>query len=341
MPDLLKAAIKREKNNPVWQESKNKVVGHYGRLFHPGNLKNLTREEFLSFLHFKNNLHWDGIHRQGGAITKDMRKLKKALAVLLDESKDIKTRLNFLFPKKEDNYIRGLGKAVVTPILLVVYPDKYAVWNSRSEGALKKLGLFPKFPRGASFADKYLKINRLINELALRYSIDLWQLDGVFGEIFVDEVVETEEELVEKEAAEKGIDDIFSFGMEKHLEDFLIANWERTIFGRDYKLIFEEGDLKSQQYPTSVGPIDILAVHKKNNGYLVIELKKGRSTDSVIGQISRYIAWVEENLAKGKKVKGVIIVSEANEKIRYSLKKFPDADLYLYRVKFNLEREKI
>lgn len=344
MVDLIKDNIENQKLKPWWEESEKKVIGKYGKLFHPSNLEDLTKEEFISFLLIKNNLHWEGIHRQSGLITKDMAQLKKALSILLDEKREIKDRLNFLFPKKQQNYIVGLGRAAVTPILLVVYPEKYGVWNSRSEDALKKLNLFPSFSRGASFADKYIKINKVINDLAQRYSISLWQLDGVFGEISGSAPFETmglTEEVIQQEAEERGIEDIYNFGMEKHLEDFLIANWKWTSFGKNYDLIYEEGDLKSQQYSTDVGPIDILAVHKKTGDYLVIELKKGQSTDSVIGQITRYVAWVKENLAKGKKVKGIIIVSETDEKIRYSLKSLSGIDLYVYNVKFKLEKEKI
>lgn len=344
MVDLIENVIEKRKLKPWWEESEKKVVGKYGKLFHPSNLKDLTREEFISFLLYKNNLHWEGIHRQSGLITKDMAKLKKALSILLDEKRKIKDRLDFLFPKKQQNYVVGLGKAVVTPILLVVYPEKYGVWNNRSEGALKKLNLFPSFSRGAGFADKYVKINTVLNELSQRFSISLWQLDGVLGEISgfgPFETMEPKEEIVQKEAEEHGIEDIYNFGMEKHLEDFLITNWKGTLFGKDYDLIYEEGDLKSQQYPTGVGPIDILAIHKRTGDYLVIELKKGQTTDSVIGQITRYVAWVRENLAKGKKVEGVIIVSETDEKIRYSLKSLFGIDLYVYKVKFKLEKEEI
>jgi len=50
---------------------------------------------------------------------------------------------------------------------------------------------------------------------------------------------------------------------------------------------------------------------------------------------------VKENLAKTKKVKGIIIVFETDEKIKYSLKSLPNIDLYVYKVKFKLEKEKI
>ena len=41
--------------------------------------------------------------------------------------------------------------------------------------------------------------------------------------------------------------------MEKQLEDFIIHNWEETELGKRYNLIFEEGELKSQQFPTDGG----------------------------------------------------------------------------------------
>jgi 5-methylcytosine-specific restriction protein B len=49
------------------------------------------------------------------------------------------------------------------------------------------------------------------------------------------------------------------FYMEKQLEDFLIQNWGNTKLGKKYNLIIEDGELKSQQYKTDIGPIDILA----------------------------------------------------------------------------------
>ena len=47
------------------------------------------------------------------------------------------------------------------------------------------------------------------------------------------------------------------------LEDFLIENWEGTELGQKYDLIKEEGELKSQQYKTDIGRIDILVQDKK------------------------------------------------------------------------------
>jgi len=344
MRDQISQVIQSRKNDRWWIESERKVLDRYGALFNPKNLTSLTKEDFLSFLLIKNNYHWEGIHRQQELITSDMQKLKKALATLLDESKPIQARLDFLFSKGSENYIKGLGKAVVTPILLVVYPDKYSVWNQKSEAALKKLALFPEFQRGDTFSKKYIKVNQVLNDLKEKYAISLWQLDGVLGTIAGSSPFPTmsdEDEILVEDMREHGVEDVYNFGMEKHLEDFLIANWDKTEIGKSYDLMYEEGDLVSQQFPTDVGPIDILARHKTDGTYLVIELKKGRSSDSVVGQILRYIAWVRKELADSKIVKGLVIVPECDNKLELSLSDQKNIGLMIYKIDFKLMQYKL
>lgn len=93
---------------------------------------------------------------------------------------------------------------------------------------------------------------------------------------------------------------------EKMLENFL-----------EFKLDeLEKGLIIVQrQYPTLVGPIDILAKDKDGN-YVVIELKKGWSSDRVFGQIARYIGWIKENLSP--EVRGIIVGSPIEDKLLYS-----------------------
>jgi len=342
--DLIQKSILENKNNPWWLESEKKAIERYGQMFNPVNLDKLTKDDFKSFLLIKNNFHWEGIHRQGNLITSDMEALKKYLKYLLNEEIPIKERLRQVFNTRGGYIIKGLGKAVVTPILLVVYPTKYGVWNSRSEVAMKKLDIFPKFFPKDSFADKYLKVNEVILNTAQKYNITLWQLDGIFGKITGYSPfgsMQNEDEVVEEEIQEHGVVDPANFGMERQLEDFLIANWNKTIFGEKYELIYDEGDLLSQQYQTAVGAIDILAKSKNGEEYLVIELKKGKTSDAVTGQILRYINWVKENVAKGKVVKGIVIVLDLDENLKYALKGQRDITLYTYRVDFKLIQQDV
>jgi hypothetical protein len=152
-------------------------------------------------------------------------------------------------------------------------------------------------------------------------------------------VADSETPAAPSEDGETSIDES-EFAIEKHLEDFLIANWEKTDLGRRYELIEQDGELASQQYPTKVGTIDLLVRDKKSKDYVVIELKKGQSGDQTAGQLARYMGWVRENLAKGKKVQGLVIANSIDEKLRLALSENPNAAAMTYKVNFTLERAK-
>tara|TARA_B100000123_G_scaffold226555_1_gene175476 strand:- start:267 stop:1169 length:903 start_codon:yes stop_codon:yes gene_type:complete len=129
------------------------------------------------------------------------------------------------------------------------------------------------------------------------------------------------------------------FYMEQQLEDFIIENWNETEFGKDYELIYEEGDLKSQQYMTDIGRIDILAIDKKKGNYVVIELKRNQTSDDTVGQILRYMGWIQEK--KGdENVKGIIVAGKFDEKLYYAQKRAKDIEIFTYEVNFSLKEYK-
>ena len=123
--------------------------------------------------------------------------------------------------------------------------------------------------------------------------------------------------------------------MEKQLEDFIIENWDQSEFGKKYNLIEEDGVLKSQQYPTDIGKIDILAMDKVSEDYVVIELKRNQTSDDTVGQIARYMGWVEEHL-KCENVKGIIVCGKYDQKLDYARKRVKNVEVFLYQVNFNL-----
>jgi restriction system protein len=107
------------------------------------------------------------------------------------------------------------------------------------------------------------------------------------------------------------VEDPAVFALEKHLEDFLVSNWDSTELGRKYNIYTVDGEIVGQQYPSDTGPIDILAISKDGTELLVVELKKGRASDVVVGQIQRYMGYVLDELAEpNQRVKGVIIALE-------------------------------
>lgn len=140
-------------------------------------------------------------------------------------------------------------------------------------------------------------------------------------------------------STDETVEDPSAFAMEKHLEDFLVQNWAHTDFSKEYAIYEEDGELVGQQYPTDTGAIDILATSKNGKSLLVIELKKGRASDVVVGQILRYMGYVKETLAeKGQAVKGVIIALDDDKRIRRALAMIPDIDFYRYQISFKLKK---
>lgn len=141
-------------------------------------------------------------------------------------------------------------------------------------------------------------------------------------------------------ATDETIENPSEFALERHLEDFLVQNWKFTELGKQYDIYEEEGEIVGKQYPSDTGPIDILAISKDKKIILVIELKKGRASDVVVGQVQRYMGYVKEELAEeNQSVRGVIIAFQDDIKIHRALAVAPNIDLYTYTINFKLEKK--
>jgi restriction system protein len=141
-------------------------------------------------------------------------------------------------------------------------------------------------------------------------------------------------------ATDESIEDPGVFALEKHLEDFLVQNWKSTELGKTYDIYEEEGEMVGQQYPSDTGPIDILAISKDKKELLVVELKKGRVSDTVVGQIQRYMGYVKDELAEPNQVvRGVIIAFEDDIRIHRALSVAQNIEFYTYKIQFKLEKK--
>ncbi len=135
------------------------------------------------------------------------------------------------------------------------------------------------------------------------------------------------------------IEDPSAFAMEKHLDDFLVANWAQTELSKDFLIFEEDGEKVGQQYMTDSGPLDILAVSRDKKRLLVVELKRGRASDVVVGQILRYMGFVQDQIAEeGQTVEGVIIALDNDLRLRRALSVVPSVGFYRYQVSFKLVR---
>ena len=133
------------------------------------------------------------------------------------------------------------------------------------------------------------------------------------------------------------IEDPSAFVLEKYLEDFIVGNFE-TIFKGTLKVFEDEEGSDGQQYTTDIGPIDILAVEPATNSFVVIELKKGRPSDQVVGQVLRYMGWVKQALCKdGQDVKGLVICRDPDPRLSYALSMTTNIQIRYYSVSFKLK----
>jgi restriction system protein len=152
------------------------------------------------------------------------------------------------------------------------------------------------------------------------------EIEKLIGGVTAPRLISTDE-TVENPAA---------FALEEHLEDFLVKNWAQTELGKEYDIYEEDGE-KAQQYQTDTGPLDILAISKDKRRLLVVELKKGRAADAVVGQTLRYMSFVQEMLAeKDQTVHGIIIALEDDQRIRRALAMVSNVRFCRYQVNFKL-----
>jgi len=138
-------------------------------------------------------------------------------------------------------------------------------------------------------------------------------------------------------AADPAIEDPVAFAMEKHLEAFLVANWDQTELAKTFSVFEEDGEKIGQQYQTDAGTIDILAISKDKKRLLVVELKRGRVSDVVVGQVLRYMGYVKEQIAEpDQTVEGAVIALEDDKKLRWALAMVPNVSFYRYEIRFKL-----
>ncbi len=142
--------------------------------------------------------------------------------------------------------------------------------------------------------------------------------------------------LLEKLRSATDVESETEFALESHLEDFLDQNWDSIDFGS--RLVRYRSDEQSgRQFPAGTWSIDFLCTDQSTHEFVVIELKKGKSSDSTVGQLARYMSWVQENLAKpNQKVRGLIIAKDVDEALSYAIKSVPNVSVLTYRIDFKL-----
>jgi hypothetical protein len=163
-----------------------------------------------------------------------------------------------------------------------------------------------------------------------------WAICGGGSEKLTISQCDAPEDLATMEEPEEAEAELL-FPLESHLRDFIVSNLG-TIKIHGLVLHLYEDPVSARdgvEYPTGVGPIDVLAVDS-NGDFVVFELKLTRGPDRAVGQILRYMGWVKKHLAAGKKVSGVVVAHQIDEKLKYAVSVAQDITVFEYKIKFDL-----
>jgi hypothetical protein len=225
----------------------------------------------------------------------------------------------------------------------------YSTWNNKSEMGLNALGRMPDFGKSDSPGIRYRKILGEVTAIRqLRPQLTFIEIDHLLHIVSAEpEGIEAVEQL--RRGGTLTIPEFTGFSrppeldmefvMEKYLEEFMEANFAKIKFGAKLELYDEDEENSGRQYPTSIGTIDLLAIDRGKKEFVVIELKKGKTGDAVVGQVLRYMGWVNENLVpkhSGYGIRGIVVVREEDEKLRYALSQMATVTAFTYAVKFEL-----
>ncbi|RKX92373.1 MAG: hypothetical protein DRP84_10140 [Spirochaetes bacterium] len=340
----------------TWREQRWEDHKHWKEWIDPNKLDTLSDDElknrFLEYFNEGAGRHpFNAVYRD--RTVRDIKKFREVMKFLLDESIPVKKRLNEILNRDGRFHIEGIGKGLATSILMDLDPQKYATWNNKTNMGLEALGLIPEFARGDDWGTRYEKVMEAIRHIKdLRPEFSFLEVDHflhivsateegkeavralIEGKEISSEVSETMNQISkEKESME--------FVMEEYLEEFIEENFDKIDFEAKLEL-YQDEENTGRQYPTPVGNIDLLAIDRNKKEFVVIELKKGRSSDVVVGQILRYMGWVKENLAVNDydqyNVRGIIISKEKDDRLEYALKMLQNVNVFLYSVSFELRR---
>jgi hypothetical protein len=124
-------------NVPLWIARRRKAYEEFRKKFNQDKLVDWEKlgEDFRQFLYFRNNLSWTTLYRSGLKALSDLERLWRLLTFIQDESVDAEVRVRQGL--QGAYHCQGIGRNILTALLHIFNPDKYGVWNSRTDDTLK------------------------------------------------------------------------------------------------------------------------------------------------------------------------------------------------------------
>jgi|GEM_PF-1515761 len=158
--------------NEKYEEIK-KVIRMFQQILSDEGLRDMENKDLFLFLGSRfMKWSWTDPSVNKWEFAEKLDEFKRLIRYMKDESIPVEERMENAFKKFG---ISGLTPKILSGILFVLYPDKYGVWNSENEKALRILGKIPKLT--GRVGEDYRRINEKFHELANELDIDLIKLD--------------------------------------------------------------------------------------------------------------------------------------------------------------------
>lgn len=231
---------------------------------------------------------------------------------------------------KDSDNLKGVGRVFIGKVLAIYFPDIFINIFGHQDLFLKKLYL--EYEPEVYGVELFLKNNYLLLDIKNNYAprlsnVEYWHL--------LYKIVEIEKNITQP--IERA-DELTIEALEvQHYQSLIHRNFKQLFKGELRYFEEERQNEKGGHFDTDeAGNMDFLAVDKDNN-LVVIELKR-KSTDKTLGQVLRYMGWVNKKLCKkGQKVRGMIIAESKDNKLEYALTVVPN--VIFRRMKLNVEIE--
>ncbi len=121
------------------------------------------------------------------------------------------------------------------------------------------------------------------------------------------------------------------------LEEFTYRNWANIDWGSALEL-YKTTKHSGRRFPAGSWIIDFLARDADTNELVVIQLRRGETSDSTVGQLLRYVSWVREKVAEeGQNVRGIIITKRDDAALEYAVRSLPFVEVKTYEIDFQLK----
>jgi len=269
-------------------------------------------------------------------IIRDVPKFKDTLIYLLDESMPLEERFSDIVNSSGNKHIDGVGKALASAFLMDFNLQKYCLWNNKTEMGFSVLGWDLPYQSSDNDGVKYIKVleqlRKLRDDIGSKLNFDFDEIDNFLHWIAAEEEGKTAVKNMIGEGAltEAGVG--LEAPEEKFVQQLLNRNFDNVFAPLNLKLYDGDPEQTGAQFNTPAGKIDFLAVDKNTEDFVVIELKIGKVSDSAVGQVLRYIGYIEKNLAGDKNVRGIILAENMDDKVKYALSAAPRIEFKAYRL---------